>query len=391
MGGATRDRHRSNARGTRPAERPHSSRRARGLYRAYFCLIFCLGARSTAESTEGNASPEAGQKVRNGGFWFPCHTGPPTRPRLFPSASSRPPLRPFATLRSRSHLPGSLRRTLRFRPQSHPSCSHSTTAQIPSSPPFSSRTARTPLNLASAFLPSPTHRPPTSPSPLSLPRLTLHTRTSPRPHPNLPSSLQMLLHHSSSLIDRRGTRTFLPSPPLRRDPTPVVVPRPSQGAPPRRRSSAAKSNTPDEAETDEDVGDSSSGSKKRKRRRRADEEPRDFHMRKFACETCGKLFARPSGRDIHLLSHSKETPLLAPNHFAARHSRSRATCDAIAGPGITGLRLGTWAQQEGIHRRPRRRLISLASVPRPVATSLHLAPSPTCFHPVSTLSLSAVQ
>ncbi|KAK4048002.1 hypothetical protein OIV83_005036 [Microbotryomycetes sp. JL201] len=52
--------------------------------------------------------------------------------------------------------------------------------------------------------------------------------------------------------------------------------------------------------------------RKRKRRRRANEEPRDFAFRKFTCEVCKKMFARPSALATHERSHSKEKPHVCP-------------------------------------------------------------------------------
>ncbi|KAM0787873.1 hypothetical protein ACM66B_003924 [Microbotryomycetes sp. NB124-2] len=52
--------------------------------------------------------------------------------------------------------------------------------------------------------------------------------------------------------------------------------------------------------------------RKRKRRRRANEEPRDWALRKFTCEVCKKMFARPSALATHERSHSKEKPHVCP-------------------------------------------------------------------------------
>ncbi|KAI5475772.1 zinc finger, C2H2-type domain containing protein [Pseudohyphozyma bogoriensis] len=56
----------------------------------------------------------------------------------------------------------------------------------------------------------------------------------------------------------------------------------------------------------------------RRRRRRATEAPRDAHLRRHACPTCAKLFARPSALETHLRTHSKEMPFICPEETCAR-------------------------------------------------------------------------
>lgn len=141
-----------------------------------------------------------------------------------------------------------------------------------------------------------------APAPLSAVRLS----------PRLPS-IQSLLHPTSTIF-RGGhvIQQYLSTPPGG-DSTAVIGKYGPASSPSRpivvttgRRRATTNPRQPDEMGTshksfylkatsegseDEDVRDAS-GVKKRKRRRGGNELPRDAHLRKYACELCGKMFSR---------------------------------------------------------------------------------------------------
>ncbi|KAK4053253.1 hypothetical protein OIO90_004027 [Microbotryomycetes sp. JL221] len=69
---------------------------------------------------------------------------------------------------------------------------------------------------------------------------------------------------------------------------------------------------PISSDSEDDAPREPGAKRKRKRRRRANEEPRDLAYRKFTCEVCKKMFARPSALATHERSHSKEKPHVCP-------------------------------------------------------------------------------
>ncbi|KAM0747631.1 hypothetical protein T439DRAFT_383244 [Meredithblackwellia eburnea MCA 4105] len=81
---------------------------------------------------------------------------------------------------------------------------------------------------------------------------------------------------------------------------------------------APRSASPEHSKAESSSDDGEGGGRRRRRRRRATEPPRDEHLRKYACDECGKKFARPSALETHKRSHSKEMPYTCPEPSCGR-------------------------------------------------------------------------